>query len=171
MSDDSIKLPNGDGFWPAMEWSEAEWHGFLTPELAERVRGYAAARDVPFREAVTALLEGALDQRARRQAGGRKRWADVTPRARRAHAIRAAQASSRHPTSARGAGSHWIRQMAAPASASRCGYSSGWRTPRHERTRCCAPGTRGSHRLRVGVFVVFAGRYFTGLWRGPDDAI
>jgi len=89
MSDDSIKLPNGDGFWPAMEWSEA---GFLTPALAERVRGYADARDLPFREAVTALLEGALDQRARRQAGGRKRWADVTPRARRAHAIRAAQA-------------------------------------------------------------------------------
>ena len=86
-------LPTDDGFWPAMEWSdEVEWHGFLTPELAERVRGYAEARDLAFREAVMALLEGALDQRARRQAGGRKRWADVTPRARRAHAIRAAQA-------------------------------------------------------------------------------
>jgi hypothetical protein len=85
-------LPNGDGFWPAMEWSEVEWHGFLAPELAERVRGYAEARDVPFREAVVALLEGALDQRARRQAGGRKRWAGVTPRARREHATRAAQA-------------------------------------------------------------------------------
>jgi hypothetical protein len=91
MSDDPV-LPNDDGFWPDMEWSEAEWHGFLTPELTERVRGYAAERDVPFQAAVVSLLEGALDQTARRQAGGRKRWAGVTTSDRREHATRAAQA-------------------------------------------------------------------------------
>ena len=91
MSDDPV-LPNDDGFWPDMEWSEAEWHGFLTPALTERVRGYADERDVPFQAAVVALLEGALDQLARRQAGGRKRRAGVTTSARREHATRAAQA-------------------------------------------------------------------------------
>ena len=85
-------LPNDDGFWPAMEWSEAEWHGFLTPALAQRVRAYADGRGLPFREALTSLLEGGLDLRARRQAGGRKRWAGITPSARREHAKRAAQA-------------------------------------------------------------------------------
>jgi len=92
MSDDSIRLPNDDGFWPSMTWTEAEWHGFFTPALAQRVRGYADARGVPFQAAVVSLLEGALDQTAQRQAGGRKRWAGVTPSARRAHATRAAQA-------------------------------------------------------------------------------
>jgi succinyl-CoA synthetase beta subunit len=81
-------LPNDDGFWPAMAWSE----GFLPSELIERVRGYAEVRDLEFREAVIALLEGALDQRAQRAAGGRKRWAGVTPSERREHATRAAQA-------------------------------------------------------------------------------
>ena len=85
-------LPNEDGFWPSMEWSETAWHGFLTPELAQRVRGYAESQGLPFREAVMALLSGGLDQRVQRQDGGRKRWAGVTPSARRAHARRAAQA-------------------------------------------------------------------------------
>ena len=91
MSDDTI-LPNDDGFWPDMEWSEAERHGCLTPPLTERVRGYAGERDVAFQAAVVSLLEGALDQLARRQAGGRKRWAGVTTSDRREHATRAAQA-------------------------------------------------------------------------------
>jgi hypothetical protein len=68
MSDDPV-LPNDDGFWPAMEWSEAEWHGFLTPELTDRVRGYAAERGVPFQAAVVSLLEGTLDQTARHTSG------------------------------------------------------------------------------------------------------
>lgn len=85
-------LPNDDGFWPSMEWSETAWHGFLTPELATRVRGYAEGQGLGFREAVLGLLESGLDQRVQRQAGGRKRWAGVTSRDRRAHATRAAQA-------------------------------------------------------------------------------
>ena len=92
MMSDKIQLPNEDGFWPAMEWSEAAWHGFLTPALATRVRAYADGRGWTFREAVLALLSGGLDQRVQRQDGGRKRWAGVTPSARRAHARRAAQA-------------------------------------------------------------------------------
>ena len=87
-----IQLPNTDGFWPAMEWSDDDWADVLPPDLAQRVRAYAEDQGIEVREAVMVLLATGLDQRARRQAGGRKRWAGVTPRDRRAHATRAAQA-------------------------------------------------------------------------------
>ena len=89
---DAIQLPNDDGFWPAMEWSDDDWADVLPPDLAQRVRAYAEDQGIEVREAVMVLLATGLDQRDRRQAGGRKRWAGVTPSARRAHATRAAQA-------------------------------------------------------------------------------
>ena len=89
---DAIQLPNDDGFWPAMEWSDDDWADVLPPDLAQRVRAYAEDQGLEVREAVMALLATGLDQRDRRQAGGRKRWAWVTPSDRRAHATRAAQA-------------------------------------------------------------------------------
>ena len=90
MSDDI--LPNADGFWPAMEWSDDDWADVLPPDLAQRVRAYAEDQGREGREAVMALRATGLDQRDRRQAGGRKRWAGVTPSDRRAHATRAAPA-------------------------------------------------------------------------------
>ena len=89
---DEIQLPNNDGFWPAMEWSDDDWADVLPPDLAQRVRVYATERGLDVRVAVMSLLATGLDQRVQRQAGGRKRWAGVTTRDRRAHATRAAQA-------------------------------------------------------------------------------
>ncbi|MEE2638312.1 MAG: hypothetical protein VYE68_13910 [Acidobacteriota bacterium] len=85
-------LPNDDGFWPAMRWSDDDWADVLPPDLAQRVRVYATERGLDVRVAVMSLLSTGLDQRVQRQAGGRKRWAGVTTRDRRAHATRAAQA-------------------------------------------------------------------------------
>ena len=89
---DEIQLPNEDGFWPAMRWSDDDWADVLPPDLAQRVRAYATERGLDVRVAVMSLLATGLDQRVQRQDGGRKRWAGVTPSARRAHARRAAQA-------------------------------------------------------------------------------
>jgi hypothetical protein len=85
-------LPNDDGFWPPMRWSDDDWADVLPPDLAQRVRAYATERGLDVRVAVMSLLATGLDQRVQRQAGGRKRWAGVTPSARQAHARRAAQA-------------------------------------------------------------------------------
>ena len=89
---DEIQLPNEDGFWPAMRWSDDDWADVLPPDLAQRVRAYATERGRAGRGAGMALRATGLDQRVQRQDGGRKRWAGVTPSARRAHARRAAQA-------------------------------------------------------------------------------